>query len=286
MAIRRHVIHRGFEQHGSLRHGLAAPPQPHGPRVTRCRRHALAMGARQQQRVGIEPVGAALRLRQRKAIRDEALRRHVELAQHHGVAAAARQAQHRARAAGQRGDLAQQPVFALARCELVDIQHGLPRRTCFAKFVQRSPPPQAARVGGVLPEIVQIVAASADIGNVVGAIVDRSEHVAVVLPGLAAERLQRQLVLPLDEIERLLALDLLQPQKRIVVGRLKRGPVVDGHEQNSQKSRRIRFDRAQAVKGAAGYHRTDCVGGMACARLRRLPAHPHPSIVPGISQPQ
>jgi hypothetical protein len=46
----------------------------------------------------------------------------------------------------------------------------------------------------------------------------------------------------------------------------------------------IGFDRAQAVKGAARYHRPDCVSGMACARLRRLPDLLHLSIVPGINK--
>ena len=44
-----------LEQHRRAFHGLAAPPQPHGSRIARGRRHALAKGARQQQRVGVEP---------------------------------------------------------------------------------------------------------------------------------------------------------------------------------------------------------------------------------------
>ena len=66
-----------------------------------------------------------------------------------------------------------------------------------------------------------------------GAIVDRREDVAIALKGLSTKRLARQAVLPRDEIERQLALDLLQPEPGIVVGSAERGPVVDGHERNS-----------------------------------------------------
>ncbi|MGY4465414.1 hypothetical protein ACVWWK_001096 [Bradyrhizobium sp. LB9.1b] len=74
---------------------------------------------------------------------------------------------------------------------------------------------------------MQVVAAPADIGDVVGTIVDRREDVAIAPKSLSAKRVERQAVLPRDEIERQLALDLLQPQPRIVVGSTERRPVVD-----------------------------------------------------------
>ncbi|MGY3295224.1 hypothetical protein ACVWWP_008291 [Bradyrhizobium sp. LM3.6] len=171
--------------------------------------------------------------RQRKSVLNETLGVDVEFAQGDGVAATARQAQNRPRVSRLCGDAAQQPVLAFARGELVDIQHDLPRWMRLAKLCKRSPPPQAARVGRVLPEIVQIFAAPAHIGNVVGAIVDRREDVAIALEGLSTKCVERQAVLPRDEIERQLALDLLQPQPGIVVGSAERRPVVDGHERNS-----------------------------------------------------
>ncbi|MGY3405168.1 hypothetical protein ACVWZV_001281 [Bradyrhizobium sp. GM5.1] len=280
----RHMIGRGLDDHLRLIDRLAAPPQSNRPGISRARRHAFAMGARQQQRVGIEPIGAALGFRQRKSVRNETLGVEVEFPQGDGIAATARQPQNGARASRLRGDAAQQPVLAFACRELVDIQHDFPRRMRFAKLREGSLPPQAARVGGVLPEIVQFGAAAADIGNVVGTIVDRRENVAIAREGRSAERVECQAVLPRDEIERLLAFDLLQPEPGIVVRSAERRPVVDGHERNSGRSRRIGFDRAQAVKCAAHYHRPDCVRDMACARLRRLPALPRPAIVPGIKR--
>jgi hypothetical protein len=55
------------------------------------------------------------------------------------------------------------------------------------------------------------------------------------------EFVQRQAVLPFNEIERAGAFDFLQPEPGIVVGSAERGPVVDGHERNSLRSRRDRI---------------------------------------------
>ena len=70
----------------------AAPPQPHRAGIAG-RRDVAAPGAAQQQRVGVEPARAALGFRQDEAVAHEGLARKIELAQHHRIAAAARQAQ-------------------------------------------------------------------------------------------------------------------------------------------------------------------------------------------------
>ncbi len=84
---------------------------------------------------------------------------------------------------------------------------------------------------GVLPEIVETPAVAGHVGDVVRAIVDGREHVAIGGKSRAAELLQRAAILRLDEIERAGPLDLLQPQMRVVVGGRQRRPVVDRHEQ-------------------------------------------------------
>ena len=91
-----HGVEPGLEQDFGGLDRLAAPPQPHGARVTRPRRHALAECCGEQQRVRVEPVGAALALGEREAAirragRDKGAPDEVELAQHRGVAAAARE---------------------------------------------------------------------------------------------------------------------------------------------------------------------------------------------------
>src|SRR5258708_18268345 len=65
-----HVVVRGLEYHRRLIDLRAASPQSDGSGVTGRGRHALAVGARKQQRIGIEPLSAALRFRQNEAIGD------------------------------------------------------------------------------------------------------------------------------------------------------------------------------------------------------------------------
>ncbi|MET4323201.1 hypothetical protein ABIB90_007288 [Bradyrhizobium sp. JR4.1] len=100
---------------------------------------------------------------------------------------------------------------SLARRKPVDVQHGLPRRPRFAKLREGGLPPQAARVHGILPEIVQMLAAPADIGDLVGPIVDRGERIAVALERRSAKHPHRSAILPLDEVQRPSAFDLFQP---------------------------------------------------------------------------
>ncbi len=87
-----HMVGQGLEYHRRLVRIRAAPPQPDGSRITGSGDHSLAIGARQQQRIGIEPLGAALCFRQNEAVRDKGLCVDIEFAQRGGVAAAARQA--------------------------------------------------------------------------------------------------------------------------------------------------------------------------------------------------
>jgi hypothetical protein len=83
---------------------------------------------------------------------------------------------------------------------------------------------------GILPEIVDEAAAPVDERNVVRPVEDVSQRVAI--PGKAGvgEFPQRQGILALDEGQCAFALDLFQPQIRIVVGSCDRRAVVDGHE--------------------------------------------------------
>ncbi len=58
----RHAFARHLEEDRRLRRIAAAPPQPHRPRIARCR-DVAAPGAAEQQRVGIEPAHPALGFR-------------------------------------------------------------------------------------------------------------------------------------------------------------------------------------------------------------------------------
>ena len=79
----------------------------------------------------------------------------------------------------------------------------------------------------VLPKIVEQAAAAADERDVVGAIEDRSQHVAIAFETRTAERGERALILRRDEGQRAFALDVLEPQIRIIVRRGEGGTIVD-----------------------------------------------------------
>ena len=105
----------------------------------------------------------------------------IEFAQRDGVAAAARKAR-RSRAGALPGSVcvqfsSQSCVFV--RGQPVDIQERFPLRIWLAKFRKRRSPPEAARIFGILPEIVEQPAAPRDIGNVVRPVVDRRQRVAI-----------------------------------------------------------------------------------------------------------
>ena len=130
-----HAVGRCLEDNRCAIDRLAASPLPDGSGIAGSRRHALAMGARQQQRIGIDPGDAAFRFRQHEAAVDEGLCIEVEFPQRDGIAAAARQAHDGARMfSGQRLRPVQQPVLILFGGEFVDVQHGLPLRIRLAKL--------------------------------------------------------------------------------------------------------------------------------------------------------
>ena len=135
--------------------GLAAPPQPDRPRIAGSRRHALAIGARQQQRIAVEPVTPPLASGSENPSATKLRRSRSNSRRVDGVAAAARQAQDRPVVApGSRGD----PARASPRLRSLasaSMSSRISHAGCgLAELLQRGSPPQAARVGGILPEIV------------------------------------------------------------------------------------------------------------------------------------
>jgi hypothetical protein len=96
--------------------------------------------------------------------------------------------------------------------------------------LQRRASPQAARVAGVLPEIVEVPSAPRDERDVVGAVVDGGQRIAIGSEAGGAEARQRGGVLSLDPCQRLRAPHVLEPEIGIVIGSGDRGPGVDGHD--------------------------------------------------------
>jgi hypothetical protein len=145
------------EQHGRRGRIGAAPPEPHGARVAGARGHAVAAeGGREQQRVAVQPLDAALGLGQSEAVRDKPPLAEIELTQHHGVAATAGQPQHGSvvRAGQGRGALPD-PVLALVPRQGVEVDHDVPLGRGPAVGLEGRAPPEPARVRRVLPQVVQ-----------------------------------------------------------------------------------------------------------------------------------
>ena len=200
---------------------LAALHQTHGARIARVRQRALAEVARDQQRILVDPAGAALGFRQRNPAFDEGFRDAVELADRHRILAAVRQGdQAVALLRRQAGRALVDPVGALGRRQGVDVQDGLPLRRVGTIAIQRRAPPDAAHMVGVLPEVVD-VAVVGETGR--GDAVARLHQVQrLLMEGLIAwvalQRPEGGLVVRLDPFHGAVALDLLQPQ--IGVGRI------------------------------------------------------------------
>ena len=231
----RHALARHLEEHLRLCRVAAAVPQPHRPRVAR-RRRVAAPGAVEQQRVGIEPAHPTLGLRQDKAVLHEGPGQQIEFAQHHGVAAAARQSHDRSvMRARPRQRATPDPVLALRRREGIDVEQDLPRGLVEAKAVQCGAPPQTAWIPGVEPEIVEPRSAARDEGELVGPVKDRRQSVAVGGEPCVAEVLQRAFGLGLDPGKRAPPLDFFEPQVGIVVGLSDCRPGIEGHAGNLRR---------------------------------------------------
>ena len=135
----------------------SAPPQPHRARIARGGRHVLAQrttaaACRDRARRRRPWPPAARNRRATKLLRGE-----IELAQHHRIGAAARQHQDGAVVgARDRRRAAPRPVLVFLRRQRVEVEEDVPVRLLGAEAVERGPPPQAARVLGILPEIEEL----------------------------------------------------------------------------------------------------------------------------------
>jgi hypothetical protein len=112
------------------------------------------------------------------------------------------------------------------------------------KSAKRRAPPDAARIFGILPEIVDQPAVARDIGNVVASVVDRRERIAIGLELPAAESFAASAGFAGRRSERAFAFDFLEPEIGIIVGRGDGRPVVDCHGLNSRNAGRLYLKRA------------------------------------------
>ena len=214
------VFGAAFEDRRRIGQRRAALPALQHARVARIGHGAGAEVGADDQRVGVDPGHVRLRLRQREAAVDEALGHGVELADHLGVGAAARQRDQAAAVVGPQAlGAAPDPVLLLRRAQRVEIDHRLPLRLGPAVFGQRGAAPQAALVIGVLPEVVEPLAAARDHGDAVARVQHFEQAFARGRVVLARGDLFQRLGIALAHPgERLVALHVLQPEVGVVGG--------------------------------------------------------------------
>ena len=205
-----------------------AAPCARSPRSSPCRRRGAATAAACRDRASSTPPLASGRA---KPSATKVSRREVEFAQHHRVAAAARQAHdgavvRAAAASWRRPRSSPRPPSRPARrdragCPTPAGRGGSSRASCAATGrADCSRPSRNCRASA--PR-------RATPGMLVGPVEDRRQRVAVGGEARIAEARQRARVLRLDPGERALALDLLEPEIGIVVGRGDRRPGIEGH---------------------------------------------------------
>ena len=173
-----HVVLGDFEQPLRRGQGFAAAQLDAGPGVGgRGAGQAFGRGG-DQQGVGVEPGGVALRRRQVKAAGrrvDEAAGLDVELAVAVGVAAVGGEGQQRqpvrfALGRAQEAGAVEDPFLAFRRGQRVHVQEDIPLRRPAPVALPGGAAPQALRVVPVLPEVVVPLAVLAHHGDPVGGV--------------------------------------------------------------------------------------------------------------------
>ena len=179
------LLHREHNLGGSER--CAAPPSAQQPGVAGLSAVVVVDGAAEQDRILVQPVDPGLGLRQEEAVSHETLGRKVEFADLDRVGAVERQADQRAAVVGRFRRAGEGPGDALGGVQRVDVEQQLPFRRIGAIAFERGSPPQPARMRGVLPEIVEMIAGFADERNPVVRIQDRQRRVEIGAIGRVAK---------------------------------------------------------------------------------------------------
>jgi len=193
-----------------------------------------------EERVLVEPGRVLLSLGQLEPARDEPGGRQVELADGDRVLSAVGKADETAplRGPGAAHSL-EDPVGLLGVRERVDVEDRRPFGLAGLVGSASRAPQDSAHVIAVLPEIIDLVAAEAAVGNAVIGLGDLQRLVVILL--VARVRLQDRLglgIVAVDPVHRALARHILEPDVGIVgrgallsIGRSR----ADDHEKKSEK---------------------------------------------------
>ena len=141
------------------------------------------------------------------------------------------------------------PILFLVRRQRVNVEQNLPNWFFSAKAVERRSPPESTRVIGISPEVVEVSAPTHAERNMVTAVQQGCQRVAVAGKRSVAERRQGDTILCLYPGQRASALNLFEPQMRIVVRRRDGRPCVSGHGGGPELAKQNRLStRIPSVK--------------------------------------
>jgi hypothetical protein len=163
-----HVVRLALVDRRRLGQRGAAPPLLDNARVARRGHRALAEVGTHIDPVLVDPRDRRLGLGQVEALVDEGTVLHVELPHHGGVRAAPGQLDQRPPVVRLEHHRAvPHPVLVLVGSQGVHVENQLPAGPVLAVLLQGGPAPEPARVVGVLPEVVQILSAPADVWDAI-----------------------------------------------------------------------------------------------------------------------
>ena len=143
--------------------------------------------------------------------------RQVVFADDVGVGTAARELDHAKSVLGRQGDRAgPHPVLAFRLGQRIKVDDRIPGGLRRAIAVERRAPPDALRVRGITPEIIEERASPLDPGDAVGCIQDVEHRLAVALELRVTQCGQRLGIARPHPCLRGRTVDLLEPEKRIL----------------------------------------------------------------------
>ena len=235
-----HVLWSAFVHRARRLQRCPSPPQLGDARVAGGGQRALTEVGPYPQRVFVAPAHRGLGLGQGEPVLDEGSLRGAELAVDDGVAAPAGQCQHAVAGVGlETGGALPHPGLCFLPSEGIDVEQRLPDGSLRPVRLEAGPAPDAALVPGVLPEVVEPLAPDRDVGNALVRVVDAPVGVVGLLElGHLFELGNGRRVASLDPGERILALDLLEPQVRVL------GPRGISHGEQGQADRYGQRDQA------------------------------------------
>ena len=159
------------------------------------------------------PRQAGFGLRQLEAVGDEFALFHVEFAHDGGVGTATRQLDQGQGVVGLDDFGARpHPVLVIGAAKCIDVDDDVPLRLFGAVAGQRGAPPQPARVLGIAPEVVQVLAATPHIRDARIGVEHLQRLGAHLLEPVAAELGESGLVVLAHPVQRVVAGDVLEPQ--------------------------------------------------------------------------